>query len=182
MSQNGLRELSTLVDSLRGLRCWHVSRGGCTLPTFQLALGEKVARPRALRNPAQPEEFRRYEGEANLLVWCSWRLDGPDRLLTSSDDTAEAIVRELGKVVGATADSMTLLAPAWDLVAGFSNGLRLRIFCDHLPGEPSFDGNWELWRRDVVALVGPGTHYDIRPRGEREAAERAAAQPSGPSA
>src|SRR5439155_19032144 len=124
-----------------------------------LALGEKVPRRAPLKNPAHSEEYRRFEGEANLLVWCSWRLDGPHRPLSSSDDSSEAIAQELGQLVGSQVESLGLTPPAWDLTVAFSRGLVLRIFCDHLPGNPSFDGNWELWGRDAVGFVGPGAHF-----------------------
>ena len=86
-------QLLTALRDLRGLPCWHVSVGGSTLPTFQLALGAKIPRAIPLQNPMQPAEYRDNDGEANLLVWCSWRLDAPDRPLTSSDDSEEVITR-----------------------------------------------------------------------------------------
>src|SRR5262249_56732312 len=121
MNQNGTQDIRTLVASLRGLRCWYVSAGGCSLPSFQLALGEKVLRPAPLRNPAHTEEYRTHEGEANLLVWCSWRLDDPDRPVTSSDDSADAITRGLEALIGCEVESVDLTPPAWDLVVQFSN-------------------------------------------------------------
>ncbi|MCI0463037.1 MAG: hypothetical protein L0Z62_39320 [Gemmataceae bacterium] len=169
MSPNGHHELEQLVASVRSLRCWYVSCGGAAGPTFQLALGDKLPRRTPLKNLAHPEEYRRFEGEMNLLVWCSWRLDAPDRPLTSSDDSPEGVARELGNLVGASVEAVSLTAPAWDLVLSFSGGRLLRIFCDHVPGDPSFDGNWELWGRDHAALVGPGAHYTVQPRAEAEA-------------
>src|SRR5262245_31199240 len=152
MNTNGQPDLSTLVDGLRGLRCWYVSCGGAAGPTFQLALGGKVPRKVPLKNPAHSEDYRRHEGETNLMDWCSWRLDGPDRPFTSSDDSEEGMTRELARLVGASVESVAVVAPAWDLTVAFSNGLCLRVFCDHLPGEPSFNGNWELWGRQLTAF------------------------------
>jgi hypothetical protein len=63
-------------------------------------------------------------------------------------------------------DELTLVPPAWDLTLAFSNGLSLRVFCDHVPGNPSFDGNWELWRQDRAAIVGPGARYVMETRTE----------------
>lgn len=172
MNTNGQPDLSTLVDGLRGLRCWYVSCGGAAGPTFQLAFGGKVRRKVPLKNSAHAEEYRLHEGETNLLVWCSWRLDGPDHPITSSDDSVEAITRELSQLVGWLVTSTAVASPAWDLTIGFSNGHCLRVFCDHLPGDPSFDGNWEFWGRQLTAIVGPGVACMIQPR------EEAAAQPS----
>lgn len=173
MNQNNGQDLSKLVRSLQGLRCWYVSGGGCTLPTFQIALGEKIARDVPLRNPAHPEEYRTHEGEANLLVWCSWRLDGPNRPVTSSDDLAEAITSGLKNLIGGQVESVDLSPPAWDLSVRFSNGFQLRVFCDHVPGDPSFDGNWELWLRETVIAAGPGDRLVVESRTEADAASLA---------
>jgi hypothetical protein len=166
MENNVDQNLAAQTRSLEGLGCWYVSCGGAAGPSFQLALGGKVPRQAPLKNQAHSEEFRRFEGEANLLVWCTWRLDGPDGPLTSSDDTTANIATELQKLVGAAIESVALLPPAWDLTVRFNNGLMLRVFCDHVPGEPSFDGNWELWRRGVAVFVGPGARYEVEARGD----------------
>jgi hypothetical protein len=177
MTVNGQPELRTLVGSLQGLRCWYVSGGGAAGPTFQLALGAKVPRQAPLRNPAHPEEFRRFEGEANLLVWCSWRLDGPDRPLTSSDDTPDAVRQGLAELIGACIEAAAVSPPAWDLTVQFSGDRQLRVFCDHVPGEPSFDGNWELWLRRTAAFVGPGARCTIEARPDE--GEPAGGSPEG---
>jgi len=166
MEQNGHADLPSLVRALQGLPCWYVSCGGCTMPSFQLALGNKVPRQTPLKNPAQSEEFRCFEGEVNLLVWCSWRLDGIDAPLTSSDDVEVSVVSRLSQLIGASVTNAATVAPAWDLNLDFSNGLRLCVFCDHVPGEPSFDGNWELWQRNLTAFVGPGARCAIERRDE----------------
>ncbi len=175
MNQNGSHELGALIDSLKGLRCWYVSCGGRTLPTFQLALGDKVRRQVPLRNPGHPEEYRNYEGEANLLVWYTWRLDGANRPVTSSDDTADGIERGLMSLVNTQVESVQVITPAWDLAVRFSNGHELRVFCDHVPGDPSFDGNWYLWLRQVMVIAGPGARLVIEPRKEADVGKPAVA-------
>src|SRR5580700_5308950 len=129
MENNHYQDLSAQVRSLQGLGCWYVSCGGAAGPTFQLALGNKVLRRSPIKNPAHSEDYRRFEGEANLLVWCTWRLDGPEGPLTSSDDTTSNVVAHLEKLVGATIGSVNLAPPAWDLSVAFTNGLTLRVFC-----------------------------------------------------
>lgn len=166
MDTNGRQDPSALVNKLLGLPCWYVSCGGCTLPTFQLALGKKVPRPRPIKNPKHSEEYRHFDGEANLLVWCAWRLDGPDSPLTSWDDTDANVEAMLGKLVGATVESVAVAPPAWDLTLHFTGGLTLRVFCDHVPGNPSFNGNWELWSASAGLCVGPGTRVTVEPRAE----------------
>jgi hypothetical protein len=157
-------ELHRLLPSLQGMECWYVSCGGAASSTFQLALGEKVPRPVMLQNAAHSDEFRRFEGEVALFVWCAWRLDARDAPLTSWDDTEQAVEAGLTRLVGSRIDSMEVLPPAWDLNVRFSNALCLRVFCDHVPGEPSFDGNWDLRTRDRIVAMGPGTKCRIDSR------------------
>jgi hypothetical protein len=159
-----LTDPTSLARSLGGLRCWYVACGGAAGPSFSLAFGEKVPRAAALTNPAHSEEYRRYEGEANVLVWCSWRLDGPEGPLTSSDDTADGIQRGLARLRGAKVRRVSLTDKTWDLRVTFGNRLKLTVFCDHVPGDPSFDGNWELWLRDQALIFGPGKRWTLEER------------------
>src|SRR5262245_4395280 len=91
-----------IVQALLGKPCWYVSCGGSVGTTFELAIGRKLARDYIVKNKAHWEEFRNFAGEANLLGWCTWRLDGPSAPLTSSDDTIEHVVKELERLVGTT--------------------------------------------------------------------------------
>src|SRR5437763_250096 len=141
MTAPSLREM---VSALIGLPCWYVSCGGAAGSSFQLALGAKTPRDVPVRNPHHSEEYRRNEGEANLLVWCSWRLDGPDRPMTSSDDGSANQTRFLEQLAGETISAVELRDNCWDLTLTFGNGYRLAVFCDHV-GKASFNGNWELW-------------------------------------
>lgn len=151
------------LDRLVGLECWYVSAGAVGT-TFELALGDRVPRSVPLKNPDHSAEFRQFEGEANLLVWCTWRLDGSEAPLSSSDDVPERVVAELGRLVGAKVANARVDGPAWDLSLDFSNGLCLRVFADHVPGEPSFDGNWELVLEQTAVYAGPGVRVEIEPR------------------
>jgi hypothetical protein len=153
-----------VIDALFGKPCWYVSCGGAAGPTFQLAIGGKIPRQCPLRNDAHSEEYRQFEGEANLLVWCTWRLDDARGPVTSSDDSDKGIDSGLNRLVGAAITDAAIDLPGWDLQVGFSNGLRLRVFCDHVPGDPSFDGNWELWLPDRVISVGVGSVCDVESR------------------
>jgi hypothetical protein len=166
MAEDFAHDVMPFVQALRGQHCWYVSTGGAAGSTFELALGEKRRRDRPLRNRSHSKEFREFEGEFGLLVWCAWRLDGPDGPVTSWDDTLEHIKSQLSRLQGAKVRSASVTAGAWDLLVTFWNGLRLRVFCDHVPGDPSFDGNWELWRPDRALYVGPGNHMEFEAREE----------------
>ncbi len=166
MDNNHTVDVNGLVQSIQGLRCWYVSCGGCTLPTFQLSLGDKLRRARPINNPAQSEEFRQFEGEASLLVWCAWRLDGADGPLTSSDDADASVTTHLQRLVGARVEAVAVTTAACDLTLSFSGDLTLRVFCDHVPGEPSFDGNWQLRLKAVALYVGPGARIKTEARAQ----------------
>jgi hypothetical protein len=159
MSKNIPEELARLIPSLKGLECWYVTCGGAAGSTFQVVLGGKVRRPVPLKNPAHSEDFRQFEGEVGLYVWCAWRLDGSDGPVTSWDDANGSVEAGLKKLIGSRLEFVEVVPPAWDMNIKFSNSLCLRVFCDHVPGDPSFDGNWELTTQNVVIAVGPGTRY-----------------------
>ncbi len=134
------------------------------MTTFELALGDKVARSSIIPNEAHSDDFSRFEGEANLLVWCSWRLDGPDAPLTSWDDTVENVERVLEGLVGRTIVDVRADLPGWDLHLDFTGGLRLHVFCDHVPGDPSFDGNWTLFLTNKMIAIGVGSKGEVEAR------------------
>jgi hypothetical protein len=160
-ANNGQQDFDALLGLIHGLPCWHVGTGGADGTTFSLALGDKIPRQHPLKNPSQAEEFRQNQGEASLLVWCAWRLDDPDEPVVSWDNDEDAVAAGLNRLVGATIQSATVSAPAWDLIVHFSNDLVLRIFCDHLSPDPSFDRNWDLHYREKILAVGPGPHWRI---------------------
>lgn len=150
---------------LIGLECWYASAGGKHVgSTFSLAFGAKIPRQKPLENSAHTEQYRNYEGEANLLVWCSWRLDGQDAPESSSDDTDEGIQTALQSLIGSRVVDVAIERPAWDLRLLFSPFHRLQLFCDHVPGDPSFDGNWELHTPDEAYYFGPGAVMELETR------------------
>ena len=155
-----------VADVKRGLcnMCWYASCGGAALSTFELAFGKKIARSVIARASAASDEFCEFEGEANLLVWCTWRLDDAAGPITSSDDTTANVVRSLKQLVGHNVVDVQVDLPGWDLHLEFTGGLRLHVFCDHVPGDPSWDGNWELFLSDKMIAIGVGSKCEIEPR------------------
>ena len=132
--------------------------------TFSLAFGARIPRAQPLENLAHTEEYRNYEGEANLVVWCTWRLDGQDAPKSSSDDTDDGIQTALECLIGSKIVDVVVERPAWDLRLLFSPFHRLQLFCDHVPGDPSFDGNWELHTPDQAFYFGPGAAMESEKR------------------
>src|SRR5207248_2615731 len=152
-------ELARLIPLLHGLECWEVSCGGAAGSTFQLALGEKVRLPVPVKKTKHFDKLPQFIGQFCILVWCAWRLDGADGPLTSWDDTN--FEAGLNTLVGSRIESTEIVPPAWDMNINFSNSLCLRAFCDHVPGEPSFDGNWYIRTPTAFLAIGPGTRITI---------------------
>jgi len=154
-----------LRSQLVGLECWYASFGGKHVgSTFSLAFGDRIPRAVPLSNSAHSEEFRNYEGSANLVVWCSWRLDSQESPESSSDDTDEGIKRALNGIVGAKVVDVVVERPGWDLRLLLFPYQVLRVFCDHVPGDPSFDGNWELHTVKEAYYFGPGFTMEVAAR------------------
>ena len=147
---------------LIGLRCWYVNAGGSYVgSSFSLSCGEKIARKAPLSNDAHPEEYRKFEGAAELTVWSTWRLDSQNEPITSSDDSEERLVSGLERLRGCEIFDVVIDRPCWDLKILFSPFYRLHVFCDHVPGDPSFDGNWELQFPSDAFYFGPGNKLEV---------------------
>lgn len=156
-----VNRLRPLLHKLVGLECWHVNAGGAAGSTFSLALGERVLRDEPLRNPSVSAQFRKYTGAANLYVWCAWRLDASDpNLVASSDQSPRVFKRRLQSLLKQRVRRASASPPAHDLSLEFDQA-TLRVFCDHVPPNPTFDGNWELVTGAASVEIGPGYSVNI---------------------
>lgn len=152
-------ELRNSVNTMLNLECWYVNAGKGVGSSFSISLGNKVPRKVQLKNAYQTEEYQKYEGEVNLLIWCSWRLETRENSILSSDDDDRKIEKTLKVLLGRKIIEIEIIPPVWDLRIEFSGGYRLKIFCDHLSGNPSFDDNWDLKIRDKILFAGPGIKW-----------------------
>jgi len=164
MCAKNLDAIKPVLDGLRGLECWYVNAGGSAGSSFSLAFGRRLPRPDPLKNPSVSEEFRLHEGEANLYVWCAWRLETEDAALASSDQDGDHPVNVIKRLQGLALDSADVSGKALDLVLRFSN-FALRIFCDHVDPDPSYEANWELVLERRLLRAGPGFGFaeELRP-------------------
>ena len=145
-----------LLQSLVSRRCWYVSSGGATAPSFMLIVGDKIPRDRELRNRHHPEDYRQNRGTHELLVWCSWRLQTNNEVLASSDQETDENSPLLALAGGEIA-AVEVSSPAWDIRITFNDGRVLVVFCDHVPPAPSASRNWECWLPGHYVEAGPGT-------------------------
>jgi hypothetical protein len=155
----GATSVHGVVQQLVGQRCWYVSVGGTTWPSFILVCGDVVPRDMPLRNRMHPEHFRYNQGSVELLVWCAWRLQTGSAVIASSDDE-EAAARALDVLTDATVVSAHCAAPAWDLDLVFSSQLVMKVFADRHGRDRGIRQNWELWTPGAHACAGPGAAWE----------------------
>lgn len=158
-SENRHPELHNAIAGLVGLPCWHISAGKGVGSSFLLRLGQKIPLPKPFRNV-------KFASEASLLVWCAWRLDGETAPITSSDEDEDIIAQKLQVLIDQSITSVDFTSAAWDMCVTISNGLQLRVFCDHIPGDPSFHGNWEISTANMYVAAGPGYTLRVEERAE----------------
>ena len=151
--------LGAVIARLRGMPIWFVNAGGAAGTSFSLSFGGKKARAFPLNNPAASPEFRQFEGEATLYVWCTWRLESRDSV-ASSDQATDQFVPLLMGLVGQTVTAVEVVGRFSDLVLE-AGEYRLQVFCDHVPPEPSFESNWELVASSGSVVVGPGFEVEV---------------------
>lgn len=140
-----------------GRTIWYVSCGGAVGRSFSLAIGEKVLRESPIEGGVQ-DDFSSYRGEFALYVWCTWRLDAGD-VAASSDQESEAFQPVLARLVNAKIRRAIARTRFADLTLE-TDDCVLQVFCDHIPPDSSFDGNWELVHPEGALYVGPG--WEVR--------------------
>jgi hypothetical protein len=139
------RLLMEIEQLLFGRECWYVACGGCVGTSFQLALGKRVQRAKVLTNPVASPDYRQFEGEFGLLVWCSWRLVRPGFGMTSSEDEKDVRRDELLRSVSGRAIADVDIRNDWQLWIKFDDQSELTVFADNVGPSAVIDTNWEAW-------------------------------------
>lgn len=155
-------DINEIVLRLLGMKVWFVNAGGAAGSSFSISFGEKRPRDLPLRNPSVSEEFRKFEGESTLYVWCTWRLESKDEVV-SSDQEPPQFIPLLEELVGQHVTAVKAIGNCFDLDLVFGD-YRLYVFCDHVPPDPSFSINWEMVFPSTNVIVGPGFETEVSPR------------------
>ena len=100
-----------------------------------------------------------YEGESNLMVWSSWRLQRKLRVISTSEDMESRAIRSIESIVGATILEVTVTSPANDMVICFDTGVVLHLFCDRVGGKTK--QNWEIFAGPKIIAAGPGSQCEV---------------------
>lgn len=155
-----MSEVTQVVQRLVGLKCWHCFiRSGSS--TLSMAFGQKLPRKSKLAASKDESDPRRYEGELSLFIECTWRLDGPESIVTvwSEADTdleGGPISKGMREIYGRIITSVEVTRPAWDMVLHFKGGYCLRVFCDTTDLQEEQDA-WSLsdYNSGLLVSVGP---------------------------
>ena len=85
-----------------------------------------------------------FEGEIEVLAWCSWRLQTSKRVI-ATDSTPEAERRAaVSKLKGRVVEGCWLFEASGDLIVFFSGDLRLHFIADYLPESEAVLENWQV--------------------------------------
>jgi hypothetical protein len=121
------------LDSIVGKQCWGVTGGGAAGSVIKLSIGNKIPKLSALTNPLLSEDLRKYDGEIELMITCSWRLDSDDEVVCSwTDEHSDGgpMLSGLDKLLGRRIKRVAVSRPAMDLCIEFEGMLILKVFCD----------------------------------------------------
>jgi hypothetical protein len=130
--------LKMIVDK----HCWSFTAGEGTGSVIEFDFGKKIKRKKPLSNKYLSEEQRAFQGEYDLFVECSWRLDERKDVICSSKDSNKengVIVSGLKRLVNKKVISIEIHKPAYDLDLYFINNLTLKIFCDETNSAENVD-------------------------------------------
>lgn len=160
-------ELARGLALLEHLPCWSVLAGAGTGSVVHLEFGAKI--PRRERLPERPQitpEQARYEGECDLFIQCAWRLELRSSVICGSTDDDRndgAMVTGLLGLEGKTVLAVSVENPVPDLSISFSEGFRLKVFCDQTNLDTN-DDNYSVRVGDTIYAVGARGHIVMEKR------------------
>ncbi len=160
-----LVELEEFFSGVRGQKCWSVIGGGGSGSVISLRFGKKIRSVRPLRNPTLTEEERLFEGERTLLVYCDWRLQSADRIISTSQNVVgdEIDLGAIQEIKNKVVSHIGFTSPTHDLRLDFESDLSLMIFCDLATGNEQ-DSNFVMFNVDSAVAVTPRGELVIEKR------------------
>lgn len=146
--------------------CWSVVAGEGTGSVITINIGEKVRRPKPVRNLWLNKDEQENEGEMSLMIWCAWRLDGPAGVVcgsTDSNDNDGSMVKGVKMLIGRVVESAEILSPAFDLRLAFRGQYVLNIFCDQT-SERDGTENYTFYGNEKILTVEAGSCLAVEQR------------------
>lgn len=154
-----LPEVEEFFVKVRGSKCWSIIGGAGTGSVISLRFGEKVRMERPLRNPGLSMEERIFDGERSLIVYCDWRLQTGNTILSTSQsitDGGDLATSALDDVKNQLVSEIGFTSDVPDLRIRFESGITLSVFCDVNVGDLE-DSNYVMFNPSTsVAVTSAG--------------------------
>lgn len=146
-------ELENALSLFKGQRCWNVS--SCVIDTsLYFRFGGALE---TLWYTAKGIPKRDFEGQFELLIFCSWRLDNEKHapIACSARSTYDEIKATMVTLMDDTIDTILLYPPVWEATIRFLSGKSLRLFSNQIPAENCWH-NWGCSTENNTYYVGAG--------------------------
>lgn len=145
---------------------WMVIGGGRVQGTVvELGFGGRIPRSPSIPNPKLPEEYRDFNAEFGLMIYCAWRVESGDEILAGCYETTEegaCDVSPVESLIGRTVVHAKVSQPGFDLKIEFNDGRRIALFCDQTEED---EANYSFFVDDLVySVVGKGV-IEVEPAG-----------------
>lgn len=137
------------LDKLVGNKTLKVTAGSGGGSIITIEFGDQLN-----LSPKSFGKYNIYEGDFSMMIYCSWRLESKDTVLTSwNEDNYDdgPMVMNLKKLLNVKIKSYDLYS-FFDLKIHFENEYVLSVFCD-LSLRQEFDCNWFLRNKKVIYSI-----------------------------
>lgn len=161
-----MNRITDITNLLIGKACWGITGGEGTGSVIGIDIGEKIVRKKPLKNEYLSKDQKAYQGEYDLFVECSWRIDSTEEVICGSKDAIDnldAMVKGLNRLVGQKIVSVEASIPAYDLEICFDNDLKLKIFCDET-NESEGNDNYTIGTPNGNYIIGCKSQLNIEKR------------------
>jgi hypothetical protein len=158
-------EIDQFFAGILGKKCWAVIAGPGTGSVVDLYFGEKIRRVRPLTNSALSAEERLFEGEQSLVVYSAWRIESDSEIISTSQNVGASGIdlRQILSLIGEVVVRVEFVSSFYDLQVAFSNGLKLRVFCDLSTGNEE-ESNYVMFNKSSSIAITPAGRMVVESR------------------
>lgn len=102
------------------------------------------------------------EDSSYFFIYCVWRIEHYDIVLSTSDDSVDAIIGRMAKSAKLLENKRVLsveMSKQYDLIIYFEDSYCLKVFCNvsysRTENGGTYDTNWELClpNKDIVFII-----------------------------
>jgi hypothetical protein len=109
-----------------------------------------------------------FDNKTSLYIYCTWRIEHNDNILTTSNDDTTPITGLLTKTVRELEGKKLIafdLSKQYDLTLKFEDDYCVKIFCDISYSETenggTYDTNWDLSMPDNDLVISISNYFKI---------------------